>query len=195
MEQQNDNNRGFSLVEIIIVVAILSVMMGVVGYGFNMVNGKPAEKYAKKFAAAISNARTNGMGKYGNEIVIKNDGGTLKVIEHIKIGAGDSDVVTTTSVIGTVGGNSVTVKYKGATGGFTKVLDDDDDDSSITIKYDSGSGAMKEPYNCTGFLFTKAGNDWYVHLGTLTGSVKCSKSESPNPVGVPDDLSGGRLVP
>lgn len=188
MKQQNGNNCGFSLVEIIIVVAIISVMAGVAGYGFNLTNGKPAEQCAKKLAVAISNARTNAMGKYGNEIVIRNNGGTLEVVEKIQTDA--SNVVETTSIIGTVGGNGVTVEYKSASGGYSTDLNDDGD--SVTIKYDSGSGAMKKPYNCTGFYFTKAGNDWYVHLGTLTGSVKCSKSDSPD---IPDELSGGLSTP
>ena len=48
MNKLNRDQRGFSMVELIIVIAIMSIMAGVVGYGFSLTNGKPAEECAKK---------------------------------------------------------------------------------------------------------------------------------------------------
>lgn len=183
MKKRNNDNRGFSLVEIIITVAILSILMGVVGYGFNMTNGKPAEQCAKRLAATISNARTDAMGKYGNTITVKNDGGILKVYEEILVKPGE-EPFKRDSVVGSKG---VTVKYRIGTGGYDNELGVGD---SIILKYNSGSGAMKttapsDKYY-TGFKIEKAGKVWYVKLETMTGRVTYDTSDSSDiPSGMP----------
>lgn len=183
MKKQSSDNRGFSLVEIIVVVSILSIMMGVVGYGFNMTNGKPAEQCAKRLTVAISNARTNAMGKYGNEITIKKDGDVLKVHEKI-ITDRDGAFFERESV---VGGKNVTVKYKIGTGGYNNGFVNNGD--AIILKYNSGTGAMKTTAGSdqyyTGFKIEKAGKVWYVKLETMTGRVTCGTSDSSD---LPSDM-------
>lgn len=185
MKKLNIDNRGFSLIEMIIVVSIMSVMLGVIGYGVSLSSGKPAEECAKKLSAAISHGRTATMGKYRNVIIVRKEtDGRLTVTENTF--SNESDIINdvpSQKRSSTVGTKSVTVEYKTSLEGY-KLLED----ASIEIRYDSGSGAMKrtapnasgeankEYY--TGFRISKAGKVWYVNMETLTGKVTASTSET-----------------
>ena len=181
MKKLNNDNRGFSLVEVIIVVAIMSTMIGVISYGWSMTSGKPAEQCAKKLSAAISHGRTATMGKYRNVITVKKEtDGRLTVTELTTISVhddGSDDQTSTRSSV--VGAKDVTVEYKIGTGDYTTLAED----HSIELRYDSGSGAMKKTANggadyYTGFRISKAGKVWYVKMETLTGKVTASTTET-----------------
>lgn len=181
MGKLNSDNRGFSLVEIIVVVSIMSIMIGVIGYGLSLSSGKPAEECAKKLSAAISHGRTATMGKYRNVITVKKeDDGRLTVTEdtYIKIYDDGTTPPDTSRRSSVVGAKNVTVKYKIGTGSYEELTNG----SSIELRYDSGSGAMKRtaPGNeyYTGFEISKSGKVWYVKLETLTGKVTASTSET-----------------
>ncbi len=176
MKQLNNDNRGFSLVEIIIVLAIMSAIAGVAGYGFSMSNGKPAQEWARKLAGAISHGRTTTMGKYRNEIIVKKEtDGTLTVTEDTLIRVEDDGTEVRSSRDSVVGAKGVTVEYQIGTGGYTELTEGNE----IRLRYDSGSGAMKKTANggsdyYTGFRISKAGKVWYVKLETLTGNITTS---------------------
>lgn len=59
------DNRGFSLVELIIVMAIMAVLGGVMFMGVGMISGKPADKCAEKLKAVIQSSRVTTMGRTG----------------------------------------------------------------------------------------------------------------------------------
>ena len=77
------DSKGMSLVEIIIAVAILSLLIGIAGYGLSLSSGKPAEKYARKLVSVIQQARTATMGKKKTVVTIKNDGEVTQVVTTI----------------------------------------------------------------------------------------------------------------
>lgn len=99
-------NRGMSLVEIIVVVAIMSILIGVGGYGLSLSSGKPAEECARKLASEIEYAKMATMGKYrttikitsedeGKEVwveetsyTVDEDGNRLEQLERKKVGGG-----------------------------------------------------------------------------------------------------------
>lgn len=181
MKQLKQDNRGFSLVELVIVLAIMSAIAGVVGYGFSMSNGKPAQECANKLAGAISHGRTTTMGKYRNEIIVRKEATPderLTVTEDtlIRIEPDDSEVRSSRSSV--VGAKGVTVEYKIGSGAYTELMPG----SEIRLRYDSGSGAMKrtapgDDYY-TGFRISRAGKVWYVNLETLTGKVTASTTDT-----------------
>lgn len=178
MKQFNSDNRGFSLVELVIVLALLSAISAIAGYGFSMTNGKPAQECAKKLAGAISHGRTTTMGKYRNEIIVKKEAnGTLTVTEDTLIRVEDDGTEVRSSRDSVVGAKGVTVEYQVGTGGYIELTPG----GEIRLRYDSGSGAMKKTANSgsdyyTGFRISKAGKVWYVKLETLTGNITTSTS-------------------
>lgn len=179
MKQLNNDNRGFSLVELIIVLAILSAISVVAGYGFSMTNGKPAQECANKLAGAISHGRTTTMGKYRNEIVVRKEADErLTVTEDtlIRIEPDSSEVRSSRSSV--VGAKGVTVEYKIGSGGYIELTPGNE----IRLRYDSGSGAMKKTAPgddyYTGFRISRAGKVWYVNLETLTGKITASTTET-----------------
>lgn len=57
------DNRGLSLVEIVLVIALMMVVAGVAGYGLSLIGHKPVEECARKVEIALNQNRTNSMGK------------------------------------------------------------------------------------------------------------------------------------
>lgn len=57
------NNRGVSLVELIVVITIMTILVGSAGVGIGVISGKPAQQAANKWASEMERIRTVGMGK------------------------------------------------------------------------------------------------------------------------------------
>ena len=89
------NNLGMSLVEIIIVIAILAVAAGTLGLGIGMITGKPAEKCAKKLNAIMNNNRMTTMGKLSARLEIYIDAEGYICVDEIVDTAGEGEKVTT----------------------------------------------------------------------------------------------------
>lgn len=57
------DNRGMSLVEIILVIGLMTIIAGMTGYGLNLISKKPVQECARKVEIALNQNRTNSMGK------------------------------------------------------------------------------------------------------------------------------------
>lgn len=164
------DNRGFSLVELIIVVGIIAILAGTVGIGLSATSGKPATECANKLSSVLQHARVTTMGKSKLEIDIrKDDSGRIRVDERLL--ATDGGAVETTSTI--VGKNGVTVEISADGSTWTEITQD----TSVTIEFSRSSGALKPTvdngtvYNQY-FRITRAGTIKYVCIVPLTGKVK-----------------------
>ncbi|MBO7515891.1 MAG: type II secretion system protein [Lachnospiraceae bacterium] len=76
------SNAGFSLVELMIVVAIISVLIGVVTITYSIVGKANAKSYATTLKQAIASARSDTMGRVQNTyelIITGNADGTVDV--------------------------------------------------------------------------------------------------------------------
>lgn len=117
------DNRGVSLVEMMIVIAILAVISGIVAMGIGVAISKPAEECARKMQQSLEGARVYTMGKqkmavkyymsdgavYAQEIITYPNGTTLyKDPEKIgakgmkvkyKAGATEYDLSTTPLIL------------------------------------------------------------------------------------------------
>lgn len=177
MKKYKADNLGFSLVEIIIVVAIMSVLIGVTGYGLSLSSGKPAEECARKLTAALQHGRTTTMGKYRNIITISKEHGTGRIVvtEDILIKINDDNTEQKSTRSSVVGSKGVTFKYsKDGGASFTELLEGE----KIELRFDSGSGALRKAttpegleYYYSVFEISKAGKVKYVVIQPLTGRI------------------------
>ena len=69
------NNKGFSLIELIVIIAIMGVLVGGASLGIGLVFSKDAMKCATRLNDSIYDARANSMYKTGKfELIIDNSG-------------------------------------------------------------------------------------------------------------------------
>lgn len=69
-DEWKKDNRGFSLVEMVVIIAIIAILGGVVGYGLNLVSGKPVTQCARQMQILLEQNRTVAMGKESCYVVI-----------------------------------------------------------------------------------------------------------------------------
>ncbi|MCM1118751.1 MAG: prepilin-type N-terminal cleavage/methylation domain-containing protein [bacterium] len=62
-QREQTDNRGLSLVEIIVVIAIAAVISGFFILGIGMITGKPVEQCARQMKIVLEQCRTAAMGK------------------------------------------------------------------------------------------------------------------------------------
>lgn len=69
----NKKNGGYSVVEIVIVIAIMAVLTGGLFFSVNMVFGANAKTCANDLRAAIAQNKVNAMGKSESKVIIERD--------------------------------------------------------------------------------------------------------------------------
>lgn len=82
VDVKKKRNAGFSLVELMVVVAIIAVLIGVVSITYSIVGKANAKSYATTLKQAIATARSNTMGRVQNTydlILTANADGTVDV--------------------------------------------------------------------------------------------------------------------
>ncbi len=82
-DMRKKDNRGMSLVELIIVIAIMGVMIGMVGYGLALVSKKPVDECAKKIEMVLNQNRTNAMGNTEAYVGFYLKDNKVTVTEHL----------------------------------------------------------------------------------------------------------------
>jgi type II secretory pathway pseudopilin PulG len=157
------DNRGISLVEIVVVLAIMAVAGGAMLIGIGMISGKPAQKCAQKIVYSLERHRTTAMGKVDASYTLKAEANGIYLYEYIK----SSDAAGTTNVM-PVGEKTVTVTY--TCGGVVKDLASE----PLTLQFERGSGGFVKQSDgsyCTEIKVSKAGVEYVIELVPLTGKV------------------------
>lgn len=127
-------NQGYSLVELIVVIAIMAVLTGTLAISVSAIGGFKAKECAKNIQSYINKTRVSTMGR--NSVVL-----------HLYKGA-DGAFYAQTTTNGTadtpqvIGKKSVTVRY---TAGDDLDTADELDTTGVYIEFDRSSGAMKLP--------------------------------------------------
>ncbi len=133
MKKRTDiNNRGFSLVELIVTIGIVSFLIAGFFIGFAILTNKSVEECSKKIQSKMENNRTTTMGKLSSSLKFYVSDGKIKVDETI-------DGNTSTSV---VGDSSVAVTYdlkKGA----VETNDVSLASQPLIVSFDRASGSLK----------------------------------------------------
>lgn len=132
------DNRGLSMVEMIIVVVIIAVVGGTVFLGIGFVTGKPADKCANELLSLMQRSRITTMGKLEARLEIYMKDGCVYVKEVIQTG-GEAGPKTTVTRIGEAG---ITVTYRVSGEADYRTLGGES--TPLIISYDRSSGAFKD---------------------------------------------------
>ena len=161
------DNKGFSLVELIVVITIMVVLTGLISRGVSMAVSKPADECAEKLKASLQSMRITTMGKFDAhlEIYKKNDQIYVKEI-RVEDSSG-----TTTTKESIVSGKGVKLYYeKDNSGSYTELTDG----NILYIYYNRSSGAFAKTagYYCTHMKAEKGNKTAVLRLYPLTGKIE-----------------------
>ena len=160
------NNRGISLVELVIVITIMAIAASFVGWGVSTMSGKPAQQCSQKIVYALERGRMTAMGR--SEAYFKLYITTDKKVmfeEGFKQRVDDASYAVTTTEVGS---NRVTVLYEDATGGINTL----GPGSSLEFRFDRGSGAFdKNHFPCKKLIIRSGRNEVNINLVQITGKV------------------------
>ncbi|MGN0279660.1 MAG: type II secretion system protein [Lachnospiraceae bacterium] len=162
------NNSGYSLVELIIVIAIMAVLIGTVFYSITMIFGANAKTCANNIQRAIADCKVTTMGKKEAymELYRAADGNVYtKLYVYEQTGA--------TPVEGEpqkMGNSRVYVGYikPGETPDAATELNSGD---SVTIKFDRSSGSFDKTAhdNCAQIIVRGGSKNYAIEMTQLTG--------------------------
>lgn len=128
------NNRGYSLIELVIVLAIIAVLMGTVFYSIILVFSANAKSCANNIQRSIGDCKVTTMGKADAYMELyRNDNGI-----YTRMHVTESDGTVTDEEPEKVGTNKVDVGY--VQGGTETPLMPGD---SIEIRFDRSNGGFK----------------------------------------------------
>lgn len=162
------NNKGFSLVELIVVIAIMVILTGLISMGVGIAVSKPADECAAKIKSSLQSLRVTTMGKYDAHVEIykKND---QIYVKEIRV---EDQTGTETTKESLVSGKGVQLFYeKGNSGTYTELTDGA---APLLIYYNRSSGAFSNAttgYYCTHIKITKGTKEALLTLYPLTGKI------------------------
>lgn len=165
------NNKGVSLVELIVVISILSIIGSGVFIGLSMISGKPAMSLCNKVESCLERNRTVSMGKANSQLTISYEADGYYSEEVL-------DGITTKTKIGDT---KVAVSVSNGTTTYTMGLNDkiiinfDRSDGSLDkVVYNDNSNVLFDtahPCNSVTFTFSKANTTKSVAVTPATGRV------------------------
>lgn len=168
------NNKGMSLIELIIIITIMVILTGVSGIGLSIISGKPAQSCSNKFASKLDRIRTVGMGKNSAEAILSFSSDGIHVTETINGAPGESTF-----------GAGLNVAVTMTIGANTQTFGSSD---KVAVSFNRTDGSLKsvkvngvEAYDPASkpsvvlFSFTKASYIYDVKIVPVTGRVVCER--------------------
>lgn len=159
------NNKGMSLVEIIVVLSIMVILTGAITISLNAALTKPADECAQKMLNAMNACRVSTMGKNETSILFHINDGTVYVSEYI-----DGRLVRDLPISGK--GVNVVYKYKNG-------IETDLSSTPLSIGYDRSTGGFVPctPTGdyCSQIVVSKGDRTITLILYNITGKVSIEK--------------------
>ncbi len=176
MTKFRKHNKGFSLVELVVVIAIMSVLVGISAFGIGMLSGRPAQKASARFRTNLDRIRTVSMGKTSAslELYVTADGvfskETVNGVSKDPVMLGPKSVTCSYSYTGVTPvemavGDKIVIVFDRSDGSLKSVTASGSAGSSI---YTSGTTTG---VNEVDFIFTKANKKYKVSIVPITGRV------------------------
>lgn len=161
MKKRRLDNAGYSLLEVIIVAAIIALVTGMVIMSFRVLNTRQIDEAVKKLKMGLESNRVTNMGKLSSSVsVYVDDAGYLVLEEDIN---GEINIKR-------VGKSNLTYKYE-----YNGVIADVPGKANkLTIKFDRNSGALKPQESnkyISRFIISLNSNEVSVVIEKLTGRV------------------------
>ncbi|MBR5596411.1 MAG: prepilin-type N-terminal cleavage/methylation domain-containing protein [Lachnospiraceae bacterium] len=159
------DNQGMSIVELLVIIAIVAVLTGVAVNLFGYMNGKQARQCAYKLEAAISEIRMETMSKSNGELdnvylKIVNENDKIYAVRMIK-GTEAKDVI----------GEKVTVIAIDTTGGESTISSG----SFVPIFFNRATGALLAESMYPKFRITQGNTNYVVEVEPTTGRITCER--------------------
>lgn len=160
------DNRGFSLVELIVVAAILSVCTGIVAVSISAVSSSQARKCAVSIDAALSQCRVRAMSRAGEVyMTLSADAdGTVTVAQFE-----EANGTATETFSDRVGSSRCAVSYMPKGAADSSALDA----AGITLAFDRDTGAFDFTRNgnaVSSITVSGGGRSYVITLDALTGA-------------------------
>ncbi len=157
-------NQGFSLVELVIVMALIVILGGFAFVGITVLTSRPVDECAKKLQVALEGNRNTTMGKFEASVEFYLDAsGNIMMREVI-------DGTTTEKQIGQ---SVVGVKYK--VKAPATIIVKDLTTTPLKLNFDRSSGSLKPLADGSGtviaFVVSRGDREITVSIDTLTGRV------------------------
>lgn len=133
--KQKLNNKGFSMLELMVTIAIMSILIGATVVSLSALMGRQAKECSKKIESALGNVRVQTMARRSVTAKLKMDGDNYVIITSTKVDA-TSPATEQTYILGSKKAN---VYYSTVSGGTKQVIDD----TGIDIVFDRASGELK----------------------------------------------------
>lgn len=152
-------NKGFSLVELLVVVALFTILASIAATGITLATSRPADECAKKIQVALEGNRNTTMGKFSASITFSADSEGV-YIEEIINGISEGKVK--------IGQSGVNVVYK-LSGTETSLSA-----APLMISFDRADGSLNAQVDGTyleSFEVSRGERKLTVTIDKLTGRV------------------------
>ncbi len=159
------NNKGFSLVELIIIIAIMAVLTGSIITYVGILGSSQAKKCANELANHISQTKVCAMSRSYASMTVYADGTGV----YVKTVQGDTEKTEK------IGDKGVTVTWRNVRNdtNYNQTIGTTPDDG-LTLEFDRASGAcvkLDSGDYCYGFKITSGDSTYNVNLEPLTGKA------------------------
>ena len=158
------NNKGFSLVELIVIIAIMAVFTTSVITYVGLIGNSQAKKCAKELSSSLSQTKVCAMSRSKASMTVYTDDKGV----YVKYVQGNLEKTEK------IGNKGVKVEYRTVRDSNVFTAVGNSVDSGIKIEFDRASGACKPMTGdvyCYGFKVTAGKTSYIVNIEPLTGKV------------------------